>query len=113
MGRKAEQPYDICSREAEELDDLRTGKFSVNIREECFMAARKTAETKKEDLTLELAFSQLDTMLERLESREIPLEESFALYQQGMELLKICNEKIDTVEKKILVMNGDGGLDEF
>lgn len=64
MGRKAEQPYDICSREAEELDDLRTGKFSVNIREECFMAARKTAETKKEDLTLELAFSQLDTMLE-------------------------------------------------
>ena len=31
----------------------------------------------------------------------------------GMTLLKSCNEKIDTVEKKILIMNGDGGLDEF
>ena len=35
------------------------------------------------------------------------------MYQKGMTLLKICNEKIDTVEKKILIMNGDGGLDEF
>lgn len=78
------------------------------------MAGRKKeAEVKPEELSLEQAFEQLDTMLERLESREIPLEESFVLYQKGMELLKVCNEKIDTVEKKILIMNGDGGLDEF
>ncbi|MDO4322610.1 MAG: exodeoxyribonuclease VII small subunit [Lachnospiraceae bacterium] len=68
---------------------------------------------KEEELTLEEAFTRLDEMLERLEDRELPLEESFQLYQQGMELLKHCNEKIDTVEKKILIMNGDGGLDEF
>ena len=54
-----------------------------------------------------------DGMLEKLEDRELPLEESFRLYQQGMELLAHCNEKIDTVEKKIFIMNGDGGLDEF
>ncbi len=77
--------------------------------------AKKNPETenKQKDLSLEQAFEQLDTMLDRLESRDIPLEESFTLYQQGMELLKLCNEKIDTVEKKILIMNGDGGLDEF
>lgn len=63
--------------------------------------------------TLEEAFARLDEMLERMEDRELPLEESFRLYQQGMELLAKCNEKIDTVEKKILMMNGDGGLDEF
>lgn len=68
---------------------------------------------KKEELTLEESFEKLDVMLEKLEDRELPLEESFRLYQQGMELLKQCNEKIDTVEKKILIMNGDGGLDEF
>ena len=68
---------------------------------------------KKEELTLEESFAKLDEMLERLEDRELPLEESFRLYQQGMELLAHCNEKIDTVEKKILLMNGDGGLDEF
>lgn len=67
----------------------------------------------KEELTLEESFEKLEEMLEKLEDRELPLEESFQLYQKGMELLKACNEKIDLVEKKILVMNGDGGLDEF
>lgn len=68
---------------------------------------------KNEELTLEESFARLDAMLERMENRELPLEESFQLYRQGMELLKDCNEKIDTVEKKILMMNGDGELDEF
>lgn len=67
----------------------------------------------KEELTLEESFEKLDGMLEQLEDRELPLEEAFRLYQQGMELLKQCNEKIDTVEKKIKIMNGDGGLDDF
>lgn len=70
-------------------------------------------EEKKEELTLEEAFEKLDGMLERLEDRELPLEDAFRLYQQGMEILKHCNEKIDTVEKKIQIMNGDGGLDNF
>ena len=68
---------------------------------------------EKEELTLEESFEKLEEMLEKLEDRELPLEESFQLYQKGMELLKACNEKIDLVEKKIMVMNGDGGLDEF
>ncbi len=65
------------------------------------------------DLSLEASFEKLDELLERLEDREIPLEEAFSLYQQGVELIRRCNEKIDTVEKKILVMTGDGGFDEF
>lgn len=56
---------------------------------------------------------ELDAILKALDGEEISLEDSFAMYQKGMTLLKICNEKIDTVEKKILIMNGDGGLDEF
>lgn len=56
---------------------------------------------------------ELDTILKALDGEELSLEDSFAMYQKGMTLLKSCNEKIDTVEKKILIMNGDGGLDEF
>lgn len=63
--------------------------------------------------SLESAFAQLDEILERLEDRELPLEDAFAQYQKGMNLLKLCNEKIDTVEKKNQIMNGDGTLDEF
>ena len=52
-------------------------------------------------------------MVERLESREITLEESFKVYQSGMELLRTCNEKIDRVEKKMLQMDEDGELSGF
>nr|WP_109625700.1 exodeoxyribonuclease VII small subunit [Murimonas intestini] len=66
-----------------------------------------------EELTLEESFQKLDEMLLALESRNISLEESFATYQKGMELLKSCNEKIDRVEKKMLILNEEGEADEF
>ena len=68
---------------------------------------------KPEKLSLEESFEQLDELLEKLEDRDTALEEAFALYQKGMNLLRLCNDKIDTVEKKILIMNEEGGLDEF
>ncbi len=72
-----------------------------------------TGQETDREMTLEESFGKLEEMLEKLEDPQLPLEESFRLYQQGMELLSDCNQKIDTVEKKILIVNGDGGLDEF
>lgn len=80
------------------------------------MAERGQVEKEQaalEEITLEEAFTKLDGMLAALESRDITLEESFAAYQKGMELLKICNEKIDRVEKKMLILNDEGEADEF
>ena len=68
---------------------------------------------KEQELTLEEAFDRLDVMVERLETRGIPLEESFQIYKEGMELLKKCNDKIDTVEKKMLQVDKDGKFSEF
>ncbi|MGI6071013.1 MAG: exodeoxyribonuclease VII small subunit [Blautia sp.] len=68
---------------------------------------------KEENRSIEESFEALDEMLEKLEDRETTLEESFTVYQQGMELLKYCNEKIDMVEKKMLQMDEDGTLREF
>ena len=68
---------------------------------------------KQEEKTLEEAFGELNGMIEQLEDSQVSLENSFQIYQEGMKLLKYCNDKIDTVEKKMLVINEDGGLDEF
>lgn len=68
---------------------------------------------KEKVLTLEENFKQLEEMIEKLEDKEIGLEESFSLYEQGMKLLKQCNDQIDRVEKKVMVMNRNGALDEF
>lgn len=64
-------------------------------------------------LTLEDAFKELDTLAQKLEDRDTSLEDSFLLYKQGMELLKYCNDKLDTVEKKMLQINEDGTFSEF
>ncbi len=68
-------------------------------------------EEKKENL--EEMFSQLETVIGNLEKEDVTLEESFELYNQGMTLLRKCNSAIDEVEKKVLVLDGNGDTDEF
>lgn len=72
----------------------------------------RTEEAKKEP-KLEESFEKLDEILNRLESPDISLEESFQVYEGGMKLLKQCNEIIDRVEKKVLKLNENGALEEF
>ena len=67
----------------------------------------------KKEKTLEEAFAELDEMLVKLADREVSLVESFEIYAEGTKLLKYCSDKLDRVEKKMLVMNEEGGLDEF
>lgn len=65
------------------------------------------------EITLEEAFGQIEEVISHLETEEITLEQSFQEYHRGMQLLQYCNEAIDRVEKKVLQINEDGGLDEF
>lgn len=67
----------------------------------------------REELTLEEAFARLDGIMEALEDRETSLEDAFLIYQKGMELIRQCSQKVDLVEKKVLVMDEEGGLGEF
>ena len=72
---------------------------------------RETAE--EQELTLEESFARLDELVEKLEDRDVPLEESFHIYKEGMDLLKKCSEKIDLVEKKMQQINADGKIGIF
>lgn len=63
--------------------------------------------------SLEEQFEKLNEIIDRLEDPAVSLEESFQAYEAGMRLLKSCNDKIDRVEKRVLVLNSEGGLDEF
>ena len=69
--------------------------------------------TEQKEQTLEEIFGEMEGLLEALESREISLEDSFEKYKAGMALLKAAGEKIDTVEKAMLVLNDQGEADEF
>lgn len=68
---------------------------------------------EQKEQTLEEIFGEMEGLLEALESREISLEDSFEKYKEGMALLEAAGEKIDTVEKAMLVLNDQGEADEF
>lgn len=72
--------------------------------------AQQTTDNEK---NIKDVFQELDVIAEKLESSDTSLEDSFRLYKKGMELLKYCSGKLDTVEKKMLQMDEDGTLREF
>lgn len=57
---------------------------------------------------LEKSLDELNDILTNLEKEEISLEDSFALYQEGMKLLKQCNDSIDKVEKQLMILEEEG-----
>ncbi len=75
--------------------------------------SQELAQNKTEDCSIEDILSQVEDTIANLEVEDISLEDSFVQYKKGMELLKVCNEKIDAIEKKVLILNGEGETDEF
>ena len=62
---------------------------------------------------LEELFAEIEEILKKMEDKEVSLEDYFFLYEEGMKKLKLCNEKIDQVEKKMLIISEQGSLEEF
>lgn len=66
-----------------------------------------------EEKTLVEGFEHLEEIIEKMESREISLEESFELYKAGMEELQFCNDKIQKTEKAVMEITSSGSLRAF
>lgn len=69
------------------------------------------AEEKK---TFEAAISRLEEIVRALESGSTPLDESLSLFEEGVALVKLCNERLDGAEQKIkmLTFAPDGTVTE-
>ncbi len=61
--------------------------------------------------TIEQTFAKLDELVEKLESSDTTLEESFACYEAGMKLVKACSDRIDKVEKQMIILQGGAAED--
>ena len=60
----------------------------------------------------EAALAELDLLVEKMESGQLPLEDSLTAYQRGTELLKFCEGVLKDAEQKIKVLDG-GELKDF
>ena len=69
---------------------------------------------KKENLTFEVASARLEEIVKLLENGNSSLDESLKLYEEGIALVRFCNQSLDNAEKRIkmLVSDSNGGMSE-
>jgi len=63
--------------------------------------------TKPDEPTFELALSQLEQIVQKLEKGELPLEDSLRLYEEGIRLSRLCHAKLEEAEGRIEVLMKD------
>lgn len=68
---------------------------------------------EKKGFTLEENFEKLEEIIGILEADDVPLEEAFKAYTEGLAVLKQCNDQIDRVEKQVLKLSETGITEEF
>ena len=56
---------------------------------------------KDQELTFEESLARLEEIVQTLEVGDLPLEEATKLYEKGMRLARICNEKLEAADLRI------------
>ena len=62
---------------------------------------------KKENMSFESASARLAEIVKILEQGNSSLEESLKLYEEGVLLVRFCNDSLDSAEKKIKMLVSD------
>lgn len=57
-------------------------------------------------ITYEAALQELESLVGRLESGQLPLDQLLTGYQRGAQLLKFCRDRLEAVEVQIKVLEG-------
>ncbi len=66
----------------------------------------------KKTMSFEASMERLEEVLRLLETGNASLDDSLALYEEGISLVRACTEKLDKAEQKIkiLQMQADGNV---
>ena len=66
-----------------------------------------------ENITFEQAMNRLEEIVSALENNQISLEKSVELFQEGIQLTKLCNDKLEGIENKVAKILVDGKLEDL
>ena len=62
---------------------------------------------RETELNFEGAMDRLEKIVEQMESGKLPLEDLIVRYEEGMNLVKICQERLANAEQKIEIIARD------
>ena len=57
--------------------------------------------TSKPEPTFESALERLEQIVEEMEGNRLPVEELLGRYEEGTKLVKVCQQRLETAEKRI------------
>lgn len=61
----------------------------------------------------ESALADLSEIVRQMEDGQLPLEQSLAAYKRGAELLKYCQQSLQTAEQQVRLLNEQNQLQDF
>jgi len=66
----------------------------------------------EKSISFEDAMGKLEDIINEMEEGKLPLEKSIERFEEAVSLVKFCNDKLDSYEKKLSVVleNKDGSL---
>ena len=67
------------------------------------MATAKSA-NKENTMSFEQSLARLDEIIAMLEKDNVPLDDLMKLYEEGVGLLRNCNEQLDSAEQKVKIL---------
>jgi exodeoxyribonuclease VII small subunit len=70
------------------------------------MTARKPG-----PVSFEKALDRLEAIVEKLESEELGLDASLALFEEGINLSKTCQDKLEEVERRVEIVLKNSGAE--
>ncbi len=65
------------------------------------------SETPVADMSFEQAMAELESVVDKLERGDVPLEDSIKLYERGAELKQHCSKKLAEAEEKVAQISTD------
>jgi exodeoxyribonuclease VII small subunit len=67
-----------------------------------------------ENLSFEESLEKLEEIVNKLESGDVPLDDAIEEFKNAMDLVKICNDKLNSAEESIAkIVEDNGELIEF
>jgi exodeoxyribonuclease VII small subunit len=68
------------------------------------------AAKKQQELSFEAALKRLEDVLDSLEHGDLPLEGAMRAFEEGVQLVRVCHQKLDEVDQRVeLLLKDDAG----
>jgi exodeoxyribonuclease VII small subunit len=70
-------------------------------------SAKERAEAEAPKLSFEQALGELEKIVARMEGGELSLEQALASHKRGLELARLCQQRLETAQQQVKILEGE------